>query len=309
MKKLLLPIVIICTYAITGMTQAPEKFSYQAVIRNAMNDLVTDQSVGLRISIRQNTAGGTIVYQETHTAMTNINGLVSLEVGGGTQTMGTFAGIDWGNGPYYIQTEIDPTGGTSYNIVGATELISVPYALYAANSPAAPSGPFYVGLDTLGGVVFYVHTDAMGNQRGLIVATEDQSAGTPWSNLDNTVIGASAQSSWDGASNTTAITGQAGHTGSAASLCTAYMGGGFNDWYLPSIDELSLLWQNRYEVHKTFAGIGGTNLVYLTYWSSTEFSSTSAWFFNFLGNDLANTVNKFVTHRVRAVRAFSYSPI
>ncbi|HOY14911.1 MAG TPA: hypothetical protein PLY70_17310, partial [Saprospiraceae bacterium] len=141
MKKLLLPIVLICAFVLTALAQAPQKFSYQAVIRDGANNLVINQNVGLRLSIRQTTAMGTIVYQEEHTVMSNSNGLVSLEVGGGTSTMmGTFVGINWGAGPYYIQTEIDPTGGTTYSIDGTTELISVPYALYAANSPMGPTG-------------------------------------------------------------------------------------------------------------------------------------------------------------------------
>nr|HPN68799.1 hypothetical protein [Saprospiraceae bacterium] len=113
MNKLLLPIFLLCAFVVTAIAQAPQKFSYQAVIRDGANNLVINQNVGLRISIRQSTSGGTIVYQETHAVMSNTNGLVSLEVGGGTPTMGTFASINWGAGPYYLQTEIDPTGGTT----------------------------------------------------------------------------------------------------------------------------------------------------------------------------------------------------
>ena len=111
--------------------QAPEKMSYQAVIRNSSDVLVANQAVGMRISILQTTATGTAVYVETQTTTTNINGLVSLEIGTGTPVTGTFTGIDWANGPYFIKTETDPTGGTSYTIAGTNELMSVPYALHA----------------------------------------------------------------------------------------------------------------------------------------------------------------------------------
>jgi len=104
--------------------QSPGKLSYQAVIRDAENHLVIDQEIGLNISIIQNTL---VVYTETQTPTTNINGLVSIEIGNDPD----FNSIDWANGPYFIQTEIDPTGGTNYSITGTSEFLSVPYALYA----------------------------------------------------------------------------------------------------------------------------------------------------------------------------------
>lgn len=109
--------------------QAPEKMSYQAVIRNSLNDLVTNQTVGMQISILQGSETGTAVYVETQTPTTNINGLVSIEVGSGTVVSGSFSEINWTDGPYYIKTETDPLGGTAYAITGASQLLSVPYAL------------------------------------------------------------------------------------------------------------------------------------------------------------------------------------
>jgi hypothetical protein len=111
--------------------QAPEKMSYQAVVRDASNALVTTTAVGMQISILQTTATGTAVYVETQTPTTNINGLVSLEIGSGTVVFGTFSSINWSNGPYFIKTETDPTGGTTYTITGTTQLMSVPYALHS----------------------------------------------------------------------------------------------------------------------------------------------------------------------------------
>lgn len=118
--------------------QAPEKMSYQAVIRNAGNELVVNQNVGMKASVLQGTANGTPVYVETHSTITNDNGLVSVELGTGTVVSGTFANINWGNGTYFLKTETDPTGGTSYTITGTSQLISVPYALHAKNG--LPSG-------------------------------------------------------------------------------------------------------------------------------------------------------------------------
>ena len=106
--------------------QSPQKMSYQAVIRNANSELVTSSEIGMRISILQGSADGTAVYTETLTSTTNANGLVSIEFGGAG-----FDAIDWTNGPFYIKTETDPSGGTSYSIVGVSQLLSVPFALHA----------------------------------------------------------------------------------------------------------------------------------------------------------------------------------
>jgi hypothetical protein len=121
--------------------QAPNKLSYQAVVRNNSNALVTNQVVGMRISILQGSANGTASYVETQTPNTNANGLVSIEIGGGNVVSGNLATINWANGPYFVKTETDPTGGTNYTINGTSQLLSVPYAMYAANSGSSIPGP------------------------------------------------------------------------------------------------------------------------------------------------------------------------
>ena len=146
MKKLytLLTAVVITSSA---FAQAPEKMSYQAVVRDAGNALVTSQAVGLQLSILQGSVTGTAVYVETQTPTTNINGLVSIEIGSGTVVSGTFNTIDWSAGPYFIKTETDPTGGTTYTITGTSQLMSVPYALHANTADSIVGGISFTEVD------------------------------------------------------------------------------------------------------------------------------------------------------------------
>lgn len=130
MKKIY-SIIAVTLLTVSVFAQAPQSMSYQAVIRDAGNALVTNQSVGMQISILQGSATGASIYVETQTPTSNINGLVSLEIGNGTPVSGAFNTINWASGPYFIKTETDPTGGTTYTITGTTQLMSVPYALHA----------------------------------------------------------------------------------------------------------------------------------------------------------------------------------
>jgi uncharacterized protein (TIGR02145 family) len=124
--------------------QAPQKMSYQAVIRNSNDSLLISTPLGMRISLVQGTPTGTVVFSETQTATTNANGLVSIQIGMGTALSGTFANIDWAAGPYYVKTETDLSGGTNYTITSSNEILSVPYALFSANGTPGPVGP--IGL-------------------------------------------------------------------------------------------------------------------------------------------------------------------
>jgi hypothetical protein len=134
MMKITLTTLLFLTVTLTIFAQSPEKMSYQAIIRSQDNNLVKSSPIGLQITVHQGTATGTIQYQETQIAPTNENGLVSIEIGTGTVKSGNFSTIAWQNGPYFIEIQIDVTGGTNYTISGATQLLSVPYALYAKSA-------------------------------------------------------------------------------------------------------------------------------------------------------------------------------
>jgi hypothetical protein len=126
-------LIILCLF-ITGIacySQAPNLISYQTVIRNGNNELVSNTTVGVRISILGGPEANVLVYQEEHTVKTNINGLAYLTIGNGTILNGVITGIDWSKGPYFIKSETDPTGGKNYSIIVVSQILSAPYAIYA----------------------------------------------------------------------------------------------------------------------------------------------------------------------------------
>ena len=273
--------------------QAPQKMSYQAVIRNSSNALITSAPVGMQISVLQGSSTGTAVYVEMQTPSTNANGLVSVEIGGGTVVFGNFSTINWANGPYFIKTETDPTGGTAYTITGTNELMSVPYALNAAN---ANVGGFthYLGEAFNGGIIYYLYKGSDGLEHGLIVALTE-STPLAWQTTGTLV---NANRTEDGAYNTALM------TGSPAATYIATLGAG---WYLPSLDELGLLYYNRYSAQKGLR-LGGNTLLQwnsLTawYWSSSEYDASYAFRYSFL-DGVADQNIKTTACYVRAVRAF-----
>nr|WP_295931349.1 tail fiber domain-containing protein [uncultured Dyadobacter sp.] len=133
MKIPLIVSVIVCT-ALLAHAQAPQKFSFQGVARKADGKIAANTAVGIRISILAESAGGTIVYRETHSAQTNDHGIFNIRIGSGTVVSGEFSGISWKTFEHFLQLELDVAGGTNYADMGTTQLLSVPYALHAGEA-------------------------------------------------------------------------------------------------------------------------------------------------------------------------------
>ena len=313
MKKILLSLVAAATLSFSSFGQAPEGFKYQAVVRDAGNTILNNQAVGLRMTIQQGAIGGTTVYSETFAPTTNTYGLVNLEIGNGTVVSGTFANIDWSAGPYFMETAVDVTGGTNYAVMGTSQLMSVPYALYAKTSgngqgPTGPTGP-----QGIAGPVGATGSAGQGGvtQAGLgilvvgtgtaidpyIVSSKIYTIGL-WPELGGYVFRISA----DGRH------GLVAETQNQSSSSTWYLaqdaisnlvnhsanGQKFMDWRLPTKYELN-------EMYLQSTAIGAFGNVY--YWSSTEVDVNNAWEQNFNVGSQSSLVKSNV-HYVRSVRAF-----
>ena len=136
MKKSFVFLLVIVISA-GAFSQAPQKISYQAIVRNASNTLVTNSNIGMQVSILQGSSTGIAFFVERHFPTTNANGLVTVEIGTGVLVSGNFTTIDWSAGPYYLKTETDLNGGANYTISGTTQILSVPYALFAKKAETA----------------------------------------------------------------------------------------------------------------------------------------------------------------------------
>ena len=134
MKNLIFSIFCALIGLQVTIAQVPNLMSYQAVIWDGNGNLVSEKMVNIKLSILQGSVIGTSVYSETHRVQTNVNGLVSLMIGGGFNLLGKISDINWGGGSYFLKTETDPTGGGNFTITGTTQLVSVPYALHSNTS-------------------------------------------------------------------------------------------------------------------------------------------------------------------------------
>jgi hypothetical protein len=272
---------LLLTLVVTAQTP-PNAFNYSAVARNAAGQPIATTTIGIQITILKTSPAGVSQYSENHFVNTDAFGLFNLVIGAGAVQSGSMATIDWSNDNYYLKVGMDATGGTNFLTMGTTQLLSVPYAMYAKSAGSVSGGgsgggfTHYIGEEFGGGVIFHLWKDALGVEHGLIIDKTDLSTAQVWSNVDATLIGVAAQGC-DGLINSNAIIGQAGHTNSAAALCLNSNNGGYYDWYLPSIQELNMLWINYYTIARSLSLISGATQFQPTYyWSSTEKNNNSA---------------------------------
>lgn len=166
--------------------QAPEKFSFQSVVRNSANQLVSNQQIGVKISILQGSSTGSIVYSESHIALSNSQGLISLQIGTGSIISGNFNSINWSNGIYYLKSEIDIQGGNNYTITTNQQLISVPYSLYSNDVPSSVSS---TGDTLFIGSSFYIIPGISEANQEITLLPSDHSCGEPLVHNPNKTYG------------------------------------------------------------------------------------------------------------------------
>lgn len=280
-------IVIFCLLSALAVAQVPQFMNYQAVARDAAGNVLANHFINVRFILYQE-LGGPPEYIETDTVTTNRFGLFSVELGHGQANPGdTFANLYWAFQDKALAVYLDPDGGTNFSFMGLSPMAAVPYAFYAQSY--GPS--FHYGEAYQGGFIFYISADG---KHGLIVDSTDLSATAQWSNTAANITGASRNGVNGGLYNTQLIISSQDTGSYAAMLCAKYTGGGYADWYLPSMAELNLLLQVDWQI-----GGFGTGV----YWSSDENGPQNALGLNFSTAQQASN-GKTTTAAVRAVRIF-----
>ncbi len=300
-------ILHIMVFFLFGSTFAQQGINYKAIVKDGSGNVVANDLIQVQFTILQ---GATSVYQETHSPTTDANGIVVLNIGEGTPISGTFNAIDWSADDHYLNVQINTGGGLTD--MGTTQFMAVPYAIHAKTAESVSSVTTYsVGDFAHGGIVFWV--DETG-QHGLVCAKEDQSTGVRWhaGTFGNTR--AYGDGLYAGEANTSIIIaahvaiGDDGNT-YAARICNELQitesGNTYGDWYLPSREELALMYQNRASINATATANGGSSFVNDFYWSSTEGNNTIyAWVYDYTSGSNSYISQKNTYHSVRAIRAF-----
>lgn len=132
MKNFFLTMLVFFAVSLSLNAQSPESFNYQAVARDNNGNPIINRTISIRISILDDYHNGIIVYSETHFPTTNQFGLFTLEIGNGIVQIGYFSNIDWGTGEKFIKVEMDVNNSSNYSLIGVSQLLSVPYAIYAS---------------------------------------------------------------------------------------------------------------------------------------------------------------------------------
>ncbi len=290
-QKLLLLPCLIFLLANALYAQVPQMINFEGVARDANGNPITNVSLKLRFTIQDGINPGTVEYVETDTARVNGFGLFYTYIGGGVPVSGTFPAIKWAAGNKYLMIEYKLPSDTGYLNMGVSQMVSAPYAFYADSAGKNSYPTHHIGDQYGGGIVFW--TDSLG-QHGLIADTTDLDTGIVWNNGSYNLTNATRNGIGGGKANTERIIIKQGTGQYAAQLCADYQGGGYSDWYLPSVSELTLLYQQQ-------AVVGGFNGG--TYWSSGELSTQEATAISFSGGVFTPS-NKTVTNVVRAIRAF-----
>ena len=281
----------------------PQGINYQGVARDSIGHPVQNQNISLQLSILDGSATGSAVYVETQNTTTSGSGLFNVSIGMGNVISGVFTNIKWAQDDKWLKVEMDIGGGNTFQLLGATQFLSVPYALHSYNSLV--TGRHFIGEQFGGGIIFYLYSDPNDptrTQHGLVVGLNDLGQSV-FSNIHSIEIGSSSQSPWNGLSNSLQIVNQVGHSNSAAKICLDYSftdsTGTYDDWYLPAIDELVLIMGETYLLDKYYPAFSIQMAVYI---SSTEYDAIQ-----FLGTGRdgnSGIVNKNNLFYVRPIRAF-----
>lgn len=271
----------------SAYAQAPQSISYQLIVRDSLGQPLNNQNLEIKISIATALTSGSIVFEEVHSTNSNSNGLINIEIGNGAALSGALATIDWGSGPYFVETSVDANSTGIFQAISNTQLLSVPYALYANSAP----------LDT--SLVNTLINQALSNFQGVTTSVGGFYNGGIVFNFDS-LNGTGTVVAHEDINHL--FSGNSRSYAEAVNGCDDLVMNGYSDWYLPSSSQLLEMY--------TQLGNGGFCDEYwssvanwCTYWSVDPVSSFASLGFDFYAGSTFTSTNANDL-RVRCVRDF-----
>jgi hypothetical protein len=335
MKQKIIVLLVFCSSltnfcGTNASAQSCAGIPIQFIAKSAFGDIHRNSLLSLRFSFTGDSLTDNVIeYSEFQTIESDSLGIVRALVGCGLAQVGHFNQVDWSNSNKYIKIEF--LQDDSFILLQEFPILSVPFALHALNQPTGsigsrgvrgPSGMIgargkngfgfhhYIGEHFAGGVIFHLWRDKDGLEHGLVISLNDLASAIAWRDWqeweywqENLDVIPDILSNRNGFNNTETIVSLS-TLPNAAQLCYNYENAGFSDWYLPSIQELWMLWLNNGEVSKSLNSIPGASELshYQPYWSSTGNTYWAAYFLAGYGLSLfADTSWGFY---VRAIRKF-----
>lgn len=310
--------LLAATAGFSGVQAQVFPFPYRGVAYAPSGNILVSSTIHVKLSFLQSAPDGPVVYEEMHTPVTDARGNYQLNVGRGNVLSGKTSAINLYTGEYYLQIGVDAYGNNEYRTIGVMPLLKAPQPAQADST--GQKFEFALGEEIGGGIVFHRWKDANGAEHGLVVSLNDleyvhdweaqfarsndkaESASTP--RKPATAGGWTSLSSSNNNNNSKTETEQS--LTPAAKVCRDYKRGGFTDWYLPSVDELRLLWLNRNQVNEGIKKIKGatplSNDAY--YWSRTKYEDDQEWTFSFGSGNVTSIKVRLYNYKVRAIRAY-----
>lgn len=325
MKNFVFTLILLFTGAHLALSQIPpQAFNYSAVARDSSGQPIANTTIGLQVSLLKGSVNGPTVYSENHFPVTDQHGLFNLIIGAGAIQSGTMDSVGWHTDNFYLQVSMDASGGTNFLIMGTTQLLSVPYALYAKSAGTisggsggggggTQSGGHYIGEYFGGGIIYELWKDSSGVEHGYIIDLFNIDSAGFWCDFNpDSVIINGATSFYEGEANCQDIVNTPGHTTSAASKCLGSTSGGYTDWYLPAPEEILPLGYSVPRINRTLRTIPGAKTLepgMFLWTSANKYYAHLGQVWNYasaylVGYDLMQESPKDYPAYIRAIRKF-----
>jgi hypothetical protein len=289
----------------TSSLAAQSKFlPYRGVAYTVSGNKLVSSAVAVQLSVLKSEPTSEAIYTETHKTTTDGAGQFQIELGKGLVKKGKLQEIVWTSGDYFLEVGLDVNGGESFRTLGVMPFFFTPPA--AEMDSTKGNFLFSIGETYGGGVVFHQWKDAKGVEHGLVVSLYHLEFSPNIDTKPSAPKKANPTANWTGLNPPKADQATPEKLSPAGKLCDELESGGFDDWYLPSVEELAILWKNSEQVNVALAKIKESHPLLMTgfYWSRTKHEGEDEWTFSFSNGNASGNRFHLNTYLLRAIRAY-----